>query len=209
MLSPKQGLKLERVSQNNRFQEIYTIEATRLKNWDYSKTGWYFVTICTDKWVCYFDNVVVKTITDRCWREIPKHFSSVRLGEYVVMPNHVHGVLEIFNVLTKPNANNNPHRRDVACNVSTTLTNRPEDQNDTTFYSAISPKLNSIPTIIRSFKSAVTKYCNENHIPFKWQPRFYDHVIHNEVSLTLIENYIRDNPENWEDDKHFKTLPAH
>lgn len=68
----------------------------------------------------------------------------------------------------------------------------------------ISPKSGSLPIIIRSFKSAVTKYCNENKLPFGWQTRFHDHIIRDNDEFKRIENYIINNPANWGNDKFFK-----
>jgi len=67
----------------------------------------------------------------------------------------------------------------------------------------ISPKPNSISTIVRSFKSAVTKNCNENNLPFEWQARFHDHIIRDNDELERIQHYIINNPGNWEKDNLF------
>ena len=78
------------------------------------------------------------------------------------------------------------------------------------FMSAISPKSNSVSTIIRSYKSAVTKHCNrlkltdENGLIFAWQTRFHDHIIRNDVEYQRINDYIENNPLNWEYDKFYK-----
>ncbi|MBU0577427.1 transposase, partial [Patescibacteria group bacterium] len=72
------------------------------------------------------------------------------------------------------------------------------------FFSKISPKSGSLSTVIRSFKSIVTKTTNKIYpgINFKWQARFYDHIIRNEKSLNEIRGYIYDNPERWELDRN-------
>jgi putative transposase len=81
----------------------YRIDSARLKGYDYSRNGMYFVTICTDEGRWFFGKVVgrrmvfnkVGQMADKYWREIPKHFDGVYLDEYVVMPNHVHGIIVI------------------------------------------------------------------------------------------------------------------
>jgi putative transposase len=73
----------------------------RLKEYDYSQPGEYFITICTYNHECIFGNIVDEemklstegAIAQRCWEKIPKHFSNVQLDEYSIMPNHVHGIL--------------------------------------------------------------------------------------------------------------------
>ena len=85
------------------FKNKYRTESNRLKNWDYSNNGFYFVTICTKNKENYFGKIRNKKmvlneigkITQKYWLEIPKHFLFVKLDEFVVMPNHVHGILVI------------------------------------------------------------------------------------------------------------------
>ena len=98
------------------YKNKYRIESTRLPTYDYSSNGYYFVTICTHKKHCYFGKIInakmqlsqVGKIAQKHWQEIPEHFDGVDIDEYVIMPNHVHGII----VINKP-------RRDVACYVST------------------------------------------------------------------------------------------
>jgi REP element-mobilizing transposase RayT len=138
-------------------------------------------------------------IAEKCLLEIPVHFPFVLLDEFVVMPNHVHGIIIINN---KKHENPVPCR-DVACNVST-------NSNVSTFISdetiknmsSISPKYGSLSTIMRSYKSAVTKWCNENDHKFCWQPRFHDHIIRNENEFYKIKKYIFNNPSNWLTDEN-------
>ena len=90
-----------------------------------------------------------------------------------------------------------------ACNVPTT-TNVPTEIETTNpkneMMSSISPKSNTIPSIIRSYKSAVTKYCNRLELPFAWQSRFHDHIIRNDESFQRISEYIKNNPAKWQED---------
>lgn len=114
------------------------------------------------------------------WLRTENLRDNVRLHEYVIMPNHVHGIIELLG------------RRDTARRVPTTTENFGK------------PTKNSIPTIIRSYKSAVTKAINElNNQPGDkiWQRNYYDHIIRNRQELNRIRKYIRENPENWEKDK--------
>lgn len=85
------------------YKNKYRIESTRLPNYDYSANGYYFVTICTHQKHCYFGNIVnarmhlsqVGKIAQKHWQDIPNHFNGVDIDRYVIMPNHVHGIIAI------------------------------------------------------------------------------------------------------------------
>ena len=111
--------------------QIHYRRSIRLKDYDYSQAGAYFVTICTHNRAMLFDNNSIRAIAEQCWQEIPDHFLTVRLDEWIVMPNHIHGILVITD-----------KSRDTACRVPT-------------FENFGKPTSASLPTIIRSYKSAV------------------------------------------------------
>ena len=171
------------------FKNKYRIESARLKGWDYRNPGYYFVTICTRGRNHYFGAVekddvrlsAIGEIAAQCWAENPQHHQGIELDEWVIMPNHAHGIIVIVET--------------VQCTVSTVAKNQ---------MSAISPKTGSLSVAVRSFKSAVTKYCNENNLPFGWQTRFHDRIIRDNNEFDRIKNYIISNPANWENDKFFK-----
>jgi REP element-mobilizing transposase RayT len=222
----------------DKFKNQYRIPSARAQWWDYRWAGAYFITICTQNRVHYFGEIEngqmrlsgMGVIADVLWHEIPHHFPLVKLGAFVVMPNHIHGIL----ILTEPapvvdnnngivdggvdrNVDRDVHRRDVACNVSTdtdTDTNSDTGALTTTtppttakneFMSNISPKSNSISAIVRSYKSAVTKHAHRLGFDFAWQTRFHDHIIRNDESFENISNYIINNPAKWQEDKFFKS----
>ena len=116
---------------------------------------------------------------DKFWREIQNHFLFVRLDEFVVMPNHVHGILQIGE---NYNCRNAPRR------VPT----------------GIQPLIkNSLSSIINHFKGNVKRFCNKNNSEyFVWQSRFHDRIIRNEDELNRIRQYIIDNPLKWELDRN-------
>jgi REP element-mobilizing transposase RayT len=191
----------------------YRIESTRLPRWDYSSPGYYFVTICTHDRGCLFGeifngemrlNECGRIVHDE-WNKTGIQRSNIRLDEFIVMPNHVHGVIRI---LSTHDYHCRSNRRDVARNVSTKTTeNTPtHGENDKIkTMSAISPKSGSLSEIVRSFKSATTKRINESRkspgIPV-WQPRFHDHIIRNVRELSAVRRYILNNPANWENDRN-------
>ena len=177
---------------DERFRQIYRIESSRLKNWDYSQAGWYFVTICAKDKLLYFENKRIKEIVRNYWQEIPLHFNNIRLGEWVIMPNHIHGIIEIIQL--------NPVETPYMVSLPK-LTKRPLESSNTLFYKMISKKSHrGLPQIIQSFKSAVSRKCRQLNLSFAWQTRFYDHIIVDERKYYLVEEYIRNNPENWQYD---------
>ncbi len=127
------------------------------------------------------------------WRRTEEVRENVKLDKWVVMPNHVHGILIIDNWREgNRRAENTVCSRDVARNVST-IKNK---------FSKISSKPNSLSVIVRSFKSAATKQIHESGFDtFAWQSRFHDRVIRDEEELNRIRDYIFLNPDNWEKDK--------
>ncbi len=156
----------------------------RLKGYDYSQSGWYFVTICTKNRECIFGDIVnehmilnkMGNIIDSVWQSLPNHHN-VNLDTFQIMPNHVHFILRI------------PSGRGIARNA-------PTFRNVTA---------GSLPCIIRSFKSEITKQIhrltgNINQIIF--QRNYYEHIIRAEIKLYRIRKYIIDNPKNWESDRN-------
>lgn len=110
-----------------------------------------------------------------CWNDLPDHYPNVELDEFVVMPNHVHGIIVIL-----------------------------DDTVGATRASPLQGKRNGLGDIVGSFKSAVTKRINEiNNTPGTpvWQRGYYDHIIHDDRSLTRIHEYIAHNPRRWAPDK--------
>ncbi len=187
------------------FQEKYRVKSARLFGWDYSADGYYFVTICTKNKKGFFGEVVNKKmvlseigkIVDEEWRKTEEICQNVKLDKWVVMPNHIHGILIIDNWnegMCEEIAG--AYSRDVARNVSTCV----EVKNK---FSKISPKPNSLPAIIRSFKSAVTKRVREIYsaLDCLWQSRFYDRIIYNQKEYNNIQDYILTNVANWEKDE--------
>ncbi len=192
---------------NNKFR----IESTRLQEWDYRNAGVYYITICTQNREYYFGEIFndkiqlssVGIIANILWYETINHFNNVALDEFVVMPNHIHGILILNNDkndIGGIDEDIDDDCRDVACNISTETTEMALGEKNE-FMSKISPKSGSVGRIIGSYKSAVTKYAHKLGFDFAWQSRFYEHIIRNEKSLQKIQDYIINNPKNWENDK--------
>ncbi|MFA5769951.1 MAG: transposase [Patescibacteria group bacterium] len=182
---------------SDKFRNIYRIPSSRLSNWNYSENGYYFVTICTKEREHYFGEIInnkmnlskIGKIVQKYWFEIPYHFPFVELDEFIVMPNHIHGITIIKN-------QHNFVCRDVINHVSTENTNK-------NIFSKISPmNKHSLGAIIRWYKGRTTFEIRKQKFNFSWQTRFYDQIIRNEKSLYYIRQYIRDNPINWETDRN-------
>lgn len=189
----------------DKYKNKYRIPSARLQNWDYGTNGAYFITICTQNREHFFGKIVetfqckvstmklneIGILAEKYWLEIPTHFPFIELGNFVVMPNHTHGILIINktdNVLPVETLHSN---------VSTKATNANKNEK----MANISPKSGTISTIIRSYKSVVSKNARLIHADFAWQSRFHDHIIRDAQSFETIQNYIANNPLNWNKDK--------
>ena len=202
-----------------KYNNKYRIESVRLKNWDYRNNGAYFITINTGNRKHFFGEIInsemqlspIGEYAQNFWMEIPKHFPFVELGNFVVMPNHTHGILIINNPDPVISLQCNEMDKSLQCNDSTGnqyFSDKSLQCNDSTgnqYFSDISPKSGSISTIVRSYKSVVSKHARLLNPEFNWQPKFHDHIIRNSESFERIQNYIENNPSNWKEDKFYST----
>ncbi|KAF2511340.1 transposase [Flavobacterium foetidum] len=193
-----------------KFQNKYRVSSIRAQWWDYGWNGAYFITICTQDRKHYFGEIQnnkmvlseVGIIADILWYQIPSHHKNVELGDFVVMPNHIHGILIIDKQLDNAN--------DVGMDF--VQTGHALSQQSTEISSESNPGSqrfqnigkNTISSIVGSYKSAVTKHANRLGYPHQWQKLFYDNIIRNNNDYQRISDYIVSNPENWSKDK-FKT----
>ncbi|MCX2839173.1 transposase [Salinimicrobium sp. MT39] len=191
-MSPKSGNKFRNGS-------------IRLQHWDYGWDAAYFITICTKDRKHFFGEVQdgeiklssAGVIANVLWYEILHHAKNVELGEFVVMPNHIHGIIIL-------NGNKSPWENDGndeagpgmpwACN------NPPEPEKTIGQKRFQNPGKNTISSIVGSYKSAVTKYANRMNLPFAWQSLFHDRIIRDSRSFQNISAYIQNNPQNWKED---------
>lgn len=166
----------------------------QLPDYNYSQPGWYFVTICTHERKMMFGSVVDGEMrlnasgeqVQKTWYTLPNRFPSVQLDEFVVMPNHVHGIIILTDTQASPSSSQQyldmasvPEKKD-SCAV-------PE------------PRLGEV---IRTFKGAATYLIRSTiNSAFAWQSRYYDHIIQNQADLDRIRTYIANNPAHWEQDK--------
>ena len=164
----------------------------RLKHYDYSLPGFYFITICIKDRKCEFGEIIdgemhLNTggqIAQTIWERLPQHFFAVELDAFVIMPNHIHGILELTNLPEEPFSRSlipvrsQEHMREVKKKTG--------------------PKLGKI---VRHFKSAVTyKLHKVGNIDFEWQRNYYESIIRNAQALANIRYYIANNPASWAQD---------
>ena len=220
-----------------KFQNKYRIASARLQDWDYGWNAAYFITICTKDRICYLGNVVNRKmelsatgiIADILWHEIIHHFGNVELGEFVVMPNHIHGILKITgqndgdgncggdggngdgNGGGDGDGNGDGNGGDGGGGggggtVETTHALSLPFPSKTTSYKTIGQQRfqnqgkNTISSIIGSYKSAVSRHSHRLGFEFAWQSRFFDHVIRDGDAFQRISEYINHNPLNWHED---------
>ncbi|MBA3901569.1 MAG: transposase [Bacteroidetes bacterium] len=222
----------------DKFKNKYRIPSARLQSWDYSSNGSYFITICTKNRKHYFGEIIEKPnlgepimqlneigqLAQKYWLEIPIHYPFIELGNFVVMPNHTHGIL----IINKPGGGivddttvadiDTDMDRDIDMAMDTDIVETPKlgvstndtiDTNDIT----IAPKIggknekwkpNSIGSILNQYKRIVTINARKIHAGFTWQSRFHDHIIRDAQSFERIQTYIENNPLNWKEDKFYK-----
>lgn len=171
--------------------DIHHRQSIRLPGFDYGAPGAYYVTMVTKHRERVFGDVVdgemilndVGRAAHACWSALPVHFPTAKLDEFVIMPNHMHGIIWIRSF-----------GRGTACRAPT-----PERFGK--------PVSGSIPTMVRSFKSATTSRINAIRstpgIPV-WQRNYHEHVIRSEPELNRIRQYVIDNPRNWPTDAENK-----
>jgi putative transposase len=187
------------------FNNRYRIPTARLQNWNYANEAMYFITICTKNRENFFGEIVamqhqlqpteIGQIAHSEWYKTIelRPDMNLELGEFVVMPNHIHGI-----VIIGANEYNTPdsQRRDAMHCVS----------KDTEYKNQFAPQSKNLSSIIRGYKSAVTTYARKNNIDFNWQPRFHDHIIRSMDDYYKISNYIINNPAKWIEDKFYTLI---
>ena len=201
--------------------------STRLKGHDYRRAGAYFVTVCTWERECLLGEIwhgqvclnALGQIVAETWQEIPRHFERAAVAALVVMPNHIHGVIVLKNEYGAGAASAARDGRGTACRAPTDLSRRPSTARRPPASASTSttrgmstalgreafgqPVAGSLPTIMRSFKSASTKRVNalrDSRGAALWQRGYNEHIIRNDGELRAVRQYIADNPIHWRED---------
>lgn len=192
----------------DKYKNKYRIASARLQHWDYQWAGAYFITVCTQNREHYFGHIVdgkmqLSQVGEIAQFEWLKTFEmrpdmNLWMGEYVVMPNHFHAIIGIGD-------NEFNRRRETQCRGAMHCVSR----TDTTIHpkNQFGPQSKNLASIIRGYKIGVTKNARQINPDFRWQTRFYDHIIRDDQSFQKISEYIQNNPTNWQDDKFHNSEP--
>ncbi|MBU0528456.1 transposase [bacterium] len=197
-------------------QKKYPVrKRNRLLEWDYSTPHWYFVTICTQNHKELFGKIVegkmvlneYGEIVKFTWDDLPKHNPHVGLDEFVIMLNHVHGIIILNDMQNNVGTDSKSIRKRQSIVVGTDSKSVRTNQssiNRTGLDPVPTEKYHGIPEIVRQFKGFSARRINairNTQGQTIWQRSYYDHIIRNEKSLDNIRLYILENPMSWETDK--------
>jgi putative transposase len=180
--------------------------SVRLPDFDYASPGAFFVTVCTRDRACTLGEVVNEAVepsplgqrTVSCWERIPAHFPFVDLDAWVLMPNHLHGILVLHQTAGR---GVQPWHRPPG-QVLNAPTEPSPFHTETPEMGLISPRPNSLAVIIRTFKGGVTTEARHFGLGNAvWQRGFYEHVIRGEAELSRARDYIVSNPIRWAMDR--------
>jgi putative transposase len=154
---------------------------SRLRDYNYSQDGYYFITVCTIGRKEFFGDIREAEmelnrygeIVNQCWYDLPRHYPNCSLDSFLIMPNHVHGIIVI--------------------------------DNETAVGNGFKPfPTHGLSEMIRGFKTFSSRRINERILGndrFQWQKSFYDHVVRSDKSLDLIRGYIQNDPLKWDLDR--------
>ena len=201
----------------DKFQNKYRIPSARAQWWDYGWNGAYFITICTLNREHFFGEIkcgrdaINRVSTSpagenahQYWLEIPDRFPFAELGDFIVMPNHVHGII----IIDKPDSvetqfiASNQRTQFIASDTETRSIASLQEKQPGGFAGDKNPMLNdNISKIIRWYKGRCSYEIRKINVDFKWQSRFHDHIIRNDKEYQRISDYIINNPDTWKDDK--------
>ena len=163
--------------------DIHRRRTIRLKGYDYTRPGAYFVTVCSYHRECLFGRIMngVMELNDAgrtvqsVWDELPVHYGNAQLDQFIIMPNHVHGIIVLTNDIVGAGLKPAPTRR------------------------------HGLPEIVRAFKTFSSRRIGASRrlagVP-AWQRNYYEHIVRNENELFQIRRYIESNPAHWEDDEN-------
>jgi putative transposase len=169
--------------------DVHHRRSIRLKGFDYSSVNAYFVTVCVEKRRCQLGEIANSEmvlnecgkVVVECWTDLPNHYSNIQLDQYVVMPNHFHGIIQIGGVELK---------------ADSVLPERAG-------YKPAPTNTHGLSEIVRGFKTFSARRINMMlRITGKafWQRNYYEHVIRNDNDSNRIRQYIVTNPANWQSD---------
>ncbi|WP_100335949.1 transposase [Hymenobacter chitinivorans] len=169
------------------YHDKYRVASARLRGYDYGQNGAYFVTICTQHRTRFFGDIIVPdhdwdraylhptpvaALVTAAWQQIPQRFPFVLLDAFILMPDHLHGLL-LFDKPTEPTPPLHYENR-------------------------FTPQRDNLAAILRGFKAGTTAQARRAGLPLTWQPRYHDRVVRSSQELDKIRHYIVTNPARWQ-----------
>ena len=176
-------------------------QSIRLKEYDYKLPGGYFVTIISHRRACLYGEIEngeinlsqIGQMVEACWYSIPNKSNNIELDEFILMPNHLHGIVLIYEAPGKGEAFSGMNTSQSVLNSENASPLQPRGKQS-----------GSLSAVVQNFKSVSTRRVNQKY--FKsgnkiWQRNYYERIIRNDRELNAIRQYILENPLNWEMDK--------
>jgi putative transposase len=158
-------------------------QSIRLKGYDYSQPGAYFVTLVTHQKKCWFERLEFRAVVEQEWRGLLDRFPTIQLDEFVIMPNHVHFIIWL-----------NPPDVPVGAQFNCA----PAIGQSFT----VDPERPTLGQVVRTFKAVVTRRIRQTEGEgFAWQRNYYERIVRNERELNAVRQYIRDNLFRWANDR--------
>ena len=191
------------------YKDKYRAQSSRLMGWDYISPGWYFVTICTRNRLPFFGEIIegemqlspIGQVVAYEWQRTERIRPYVSLDEWVIMPNHIHGIIILHPIESDDKTSRaNPHNMHKTSIHPEVLFHQSLHQRDV---STKKPRLKagSLGAIIGQIKSICTKRIRSRGFrDFGWQAGYYDHIIRDNEDLGRIREYIYGNPDKWDKD---------
>jgi putative transposase len=196
--------------------DIHHRRSIRLGNYDYSQAGAYFVTLCAQDKECLFGEIndgemklnEAGEMVQGVWEQLQDRFCDIELDAFIVMPNHIHGII---NIVTPNHAHgiiNNVGARFIAPKTRTAPQKQMvNESNRGTVNKSVINHAPMLGQIIRAFKArcayGINKFRNSPGMPV-WQRNYYERVIRNEQELNKTRVYITDNPFKWTEDENYR-----
>jgi putative transposase len=202
--SPLRGDKIVNIDKINQAMkynpEIHHRKSIRLKGYDYAQPGAYYITICTYQRQCLFGEIIagimhlnlISETIQYCWHHLPQHFPFIKLDAFVIMPNHLHGII----LITDANTNKNQlfKQQIIQPVLSEQIPTLPKGTAS-----------GSLGALVQNFKSIVTRRVNRltRNYGIIWQRGYYEKIIRDERAYDNIRKYIVENPLKWQDDENY------
>lgn len=202
-----------------KFRGRYRVSTSRARWWDYGN-GSYFITICTRNRVHFFGEIVegkfypteIGVIADTIWKKIPEKFKHVKLGAVIIMPNHMHGIINIHGSLhessdleTKILVNPVVKTRFIASQNPESHENHSDNISKSKkggITGIHNPMLHkNLSQMIRWYTGRVSYEAHKINPDFNWHRRFHDHIIRDVSEYRIKSRYIQQNPLNWKEDE--------